>query len=178
MSKTNYMLFGTVIGTCGIAWTEHGIRTVQLPEINETATRARLLARFPGAAEAPPSPEVVKARDNIVAMLYGMHVDVSDIRFDMARVPAFHQQVYQVASATRPGETLTYSEVAARLGMPATARAVGQAVGKNPLPIVIPCHRILAKGGSGLSAHGAAATKMRLLAIEGVRPIGAPAIVD
>jgi methylated-DNA-[protein]-cysteine S-methyltransferase len=180
MSKTNYMLFGTVIGTCGIAWTEYGIRAVQLPEINETATRARLLARFPGATEAPPSPEASRARDDIVAMLHGMPVDVSDIRLDMARVPAFHQQVYQVASATKPGETLTFSEVAARLGMPATARAVGQALGKNPLPIVIPCHRILAKGGKGnsFSAHGAAATKMRLLAIEGFRPCGAPAHFD
>jgi methylated-DNA-[protein]-cysteine S-methyltransferase len=174
------MLFGTVIGTCGIAWTEQGICAVQLPEINESETRARLLARRPGAVEAAPSLEAARARDDIVALLHGMQIDVSGIRLDMARVPQFHQQVYQIACKTKSGETLTYGEVAARLGMPGAARAVGLALGKNPLPIVIPCHRILAKGGKtgGFSTYGGAATKMRLLAIEGFRPGGAPGLLD
>jgi methylated-DNA-[protein]-cysteine S-methyltransferase len=87
----------------------------------------------------------------------------------MTRVPAFHRAVYAVARAIPPGETLTYGEVARRLGDPGSARAVGQALGRNPFAIIVPCHRVVAAGGAtgGFSAHGGAATKRRILAIEG-----------
>ena len=67
------------------------------------------------------------------------------------------------------GATRTYGEVAAELGDPGAARAVGQALGRNPFPIIVPCHRVLAAAGrpGGFSAHGGVATKLRLLAIEG-----------
>ncbi len=103
---------------------------------------------------------------------------LSGIRLDMDAVPAFHRQVYAVARTIEPGSTLTYGEVARRLGMPGAARAVGQALGKNRFAIIVPCHRVLAKGGKigGFSAHGGVATKLRLLAIEGAEPTAKPGL--
>jgi len=93
----------------------------------------------------------------------------------MDQVPAFHRRVYEVARAIPPGMTLSYGEIAARAGAPGAARAVGQALGRNPFPIVVPCHRVLAAGGKigGFSAQGGIATKRRMLAIEGAQLNGA-----
>ncbi len=79
-----------------------------------------------------------------------------------------------------PGETLTYGEVAARIGEPGAARAVGTALGQNPFPIVVPCHRVLAANGrtGGFSARGGVATKMRMLSIERARTGSAPTLFD
>jgi methylated-DNA-[protein]-cysteine S-methyltransferase len=97
----------------------------------------------------------------------------------MADVAPFPRRVYEVARKIPAGATFSYGEVAARLGAPRAARAVGQALGRNPLPILVPCHRVLAAGGKpgGFSANGGVATKLRLLAIESVqaKSAGAPA---
>ncbi|HZP27547.1 MAG TPA: MGMT family protein, partial [Acidimicrobiia bacterium] len=89
---------------------------------------------------------------------------------DMHGIPRFHQRVYEAARAVPVGTTVTYGELAARVGSPASARAVGQAMAANPFPIVVPCHRVLSAGGrlGGFSATGGLATKRRMLAIEGV----------
>ena len=86
----------------------------------------------------------------------------------MEGVAGFHRRVYDAARAIPPGKTLAYGEIAERIGAPGAARAVGQALGRNPFPIVVPCHRVLAAGGKigGFSAHGGTATKRRMLAIE------------
>jgi methylated-DNA-[protein]-cysteine S-methyltransferase len=101
--------------------------------------------------------------------LAGKDCDLGWVRLDMEGLPPFHKRVYEVAR-TIPGEaTLTYGEVARRMGAPQAARAVGQALGRNPFPVVVPCHRVVAAGGrlGGFSAHGGTSTKERLLAIEG-----------
>jgi methylated-DNA-[protein]-cysteine S-methyltransferase len=171
-----HTLFPTAIGTCGIAWGEHGIVGCQLPEASPEATQARLLKRCPDAAEAEPPPEVQAAIDGVVALLAGGNPDLSGIPLELEGVPAFHAAVYAVARTIPPGATLTYGEVARRLGDPRVARAVGQALGRNPFAPIVPCHRVLAAGGKtgGFSAHGSVATKLKLLAIEGVQ-IGADA---
>ena len=132
--------------------------------------RARLLRRFPDATEAPPPPAVQSAIDGIVALLDGKSSDLSSVSLDMDGVPDFHQRVYEVARTIPPGSTLSYGEIAARLGEPAwpAARDVGQALGQNPFPIVVPCHRVLAANGKlgGFSARGGLNTKLRLLSIE------------
>ena len=89
----------------------------------------------------------------------------------MDGVPEFHRRVYEAARAIPPGNTLSYGDIAKRVGAPGAARAVGQALGRNPFPIVVPCHRVLAAGGKigGFSAQGGVATKRRMLAIEGAR---------
>jgi methylated-DNA-[protein]-cysteine S-methyltransferase len=87
----------------------------------------------------------------------------------MEGVPEFHQRVYEVARTIPPGNTLSYGDIAARLGSPRAARAVGQALGRNPFAIVVPCHRVLGAGGKigGFSAQGGIDTKRRMLALEG-----------
>jgi methylated-DNA-[protein]-cysteine S-methyltransferase len=164
-----FALFETPIGTCALAWSPRGITAVQLPERDARETRARMLRRFPPAREAPPPHEARLAIDAICGLLHGAAVDLSFITLDMDGVPGFHQRVYDVTRRIPPGRTLTYGEIAARLGSPGSARAVGGALGRNPFAIVVPCHRVIAAGGSmgGFSANGGVATKLRLLAIEG-----------
>lgn len=164
-----FTLFDTPIGACGIAWRGNAIAGVQLPESNERATRARLQRRFPEAGDVAPPPSVRRAIDAIRALLRGGATDLSALALDMDGVPAFHQRVYEAARAVPPGKTVSYGEIATRLGAPGSARAVGQALGRNPFAIVVPCHRVTAASGrlGGFSANGGASTKLRLLAIEG-----------
>ena len=164
-----FTLFETAIGRCGVAWSDRGLVGVQLPEATEVEARERMLRRFPAAAETPPPPKVQLAIDAIVALLQGEPSDLSAIALDMEGVAPFHRRVYEVARTIPPGKTLAYGDVAARAGAAGAARAVGQALGRNPFPIIVPCHRVVAAGGKigGFSAHGGTATKRRMLAIEG-----------
>jgi methylated-DNA-[protein]-cysteine S-methyltransferase len=171
MTPRGFALFTTAIGTCGIAWSDRGIVAVQLPEHDEDATRGRLARRSAGAREASPPSEIQRAIDAIVSLLAGGSSDLSFITLDMEGVPDFHRRVYELARTIPPGATLSYGDIAARLGDPGSARAVGQALGRNPFVIVVPCHRVLAAGGKtgGFSANGGQATKLTLLAIEGAQ---------
>jgi methylated-DNA-[protein]-cysteine S-methyltransferase len=174
-----FTLFDTAIGGCAIAWGARGIACVQLPEANDLTTRARVLQRFPRAREAAPPSEVERARDSIVAYLRGEPGDLSSIPLDMDLVPPFHRRVYEAARSIPQGTTITYGALAARAGAAGSARAVGQALARNPFAIIVPCHRVVAAGGriGGFSANGGIATKSRLLAIEG-RVQGAPGLFD
>jgi methylated-DNA-[protein]-cysteine S-methyltransferase len=180
MLANGFALFDTAIGRCGVAWGERGIAGVQLPEAGERETRARMLQRFPAAGEAAPPLEVQRVVDRIVALLRGEVNDLSTVKLDMDEVPAFHRRVYEAARVIPPGMTLSYGDIAARVGAPGAARAVGQALGRNPFPIIVPCHRVLAAGGKigGFSAQGGIATKRRMLAIEGVQLNGTTPLFD
>jgi len=123
-----FSLFDTAIGRCGIAWSEHGVTGVQLSEPREAETRARLLRRFPGAREAAPPHDVQRTVDGIVALLSGEPRPLDAVALDMDGVLPFHRQVYEVARTIPPGATRSYGEIAARLGEPALARDVGQAL--------------------------------------------------
>lgn len=180
MTTEGFALFDTPLGHCGIAWGERGLAGLLLPEHSLAQTRARMQRLFPRLHEVPPSPEVHAAITRIRALLNGERDDLSDIVLDMSDVPPFHQRVYEVARAIPPGRTLTYGEVAARIGEPGAARAVGQALGHNPFAPVVPCHRVLAVGArsGGFSAGGGVATKLRMLQIEGAQIGGAPGLFD
>jgi len=180
MMASGFALFNTAIGRCGVAWGERGVAGVQLPEAGERETRARMLQRFPAAGETAPPPEVQRVIDRLVALLRGEASDFSTIALDMDEVPAFHRRVYEAARAIPAGMTLSYGDIAARVGAPGAARAVGQALGRNPFPIIVPCHRVLAAGGKigGFSAQGGVATKRRMLAIEGVQLNGAAPLIE
>ena len=169
--KAGFALFSTAIGRCGVAWGPAGITAVQLPEVDEAATRARLLRRAGGGAEAIPPRPVADAVREMTALLASGPSTLAEIALDWSGLPPFHIRVYEAARAIGPGETVTYGDLARRLGSPGGARAVGQALGKNPFAIVVPCHRVLAAGGKpgGFSAVGGAQTKLRMLAIERVR---------
>jgi methylated-DNA-[protein]-cysteine S-methyltransferase len=172
MHELAYTLFRTAIGACGIAWGARGIVAVQLPEANESATLARLLRAHCGAGRRRPALEMRPTIDDIVALLGGQPRDLQHARLDMAQVPPFHQRVYGIVRKIPAGQTRSYGEVAALCGERGAARAVGQAMARNPFPIIVPCHRVLAAGGKsgGFSASGGVGTKLRLLAIEGALP--------
>jgi len=166
---TGVAFFETALGLCGVAWNSHGIAGLQLPEAHPAGTRRRLRARHPEAQEMERPAAVQQACDAVVALLQGGKADLSRITLDLAGLPAFDRRVYEVVRAVPPGVTTTYGAIAGVLGEPGAARAVGRALGRNPFPIVVPCHRVLATGGrlGGFSARGGVATKLRILAIEG-----------
>lgn len=174
MTAYSFALFDTEIGVCGIVWNARGIAGVQLPETNERATRARLSRRFSGANEMPPPQHVERTIDGIVALLGGEKRDLADVAIDTEELPAFNRKVYDIARTIPAGATMTYGEIADRLGDRTLARDVGQALGQNPIPLIVPCHRVLAAGGrtGGFSASGGVVTKLRLLTIEGAQPNG------
>lgn len=180
VTAPRFALFDTTLGRCGIAWGERGVVGVQLPETREPETRARLLERFPNASEASPPPDVQHALDGIVALLRGEARDLSAVSLDMERVPPFNRRVYDAARAIPAGATLSYGEIATQLGEPGAARAVGQALGRNPFAILVPCHRVLAACGKigGFSANGGITTKLRLLSIEGAHANGQLALFE
>lgn len=179
MMTRNFSIFDTVLGACGIVWTARGIAGVQIHDGSERATRAGLLRRFPGAREAAPPADVQYAIDGIGALLRGERPDLNDVTIDTEHLPAFNRKVYDITRAIPPGSTLTYGEIAERLGDKLLARDVGQALGQNPIPLIVPCHRVLASGGKsgGFSASGGVVTKLRLLTIEGAQPNG-PTLFD
>ena len=162
MAIPGFAHFDTAIGRCRIAWGEHGVTSVHLPPTSGQVAPER-------SRDTPPPPDVQHAIDDIVALLNGQATDLRDVQLDMEGVPSFHRRVYEVARGIAPGATLTYGEIATRIGEPGSARAVGVALGRNPFPIIVPCHRVLAAGGKagGFSAPGGVRTKLRLLEIEG-----------
>jgi methylated-DNA-[protein]-cysteine S-methyltransferase len=166
---THYCLFDTAIGPCGVAWSERGLTRLQLPESDRSATEKRLRARAAEASQAAPA-AIDQLIVDIQAYMTGRSVDFASVAIDLANVEPFESKVYAAARAIPWGKTVSYGELARQTGSPAAARAVGQALGRNPVPVVIPCHRILAKNHriGGFSAPGGTFTKERLLALEGV----------
>ncbi|HEX4411113.1 MAG TPA: methylated-DNA--[protein]-cysteine S-methyltransferase [Xanthobacteraceae bacterium] len=179
MSDIGFTLFDTAIGRCGIVWNARGIAKVGFPEKDDEATRKRLLRRFPEAVETTPSADMQRVIDDVIALLAGERRDLSHVPVDLSPLPDFNRRVYEIVRTIPPGATLSYGEIAERLGDKMLARDVGQAMGQNPVPIIVPCHRVLAAGGKmgGFSAPGGAKTKLRLLEIEGAQP-GGPTLFD
>lgn len=180
MSAHGFALFETAIGWCGVAWSAAGIAGLVLPESDPEKTRALLARRHPGARQGPPPPAVESALDAIRALLRGEPRSLDTIVLDLSDISPFYRRVYDAARSIRPGATLSYGDIAVRIGSPGSARAVGQALGKNPFPIVVPCHRVLGANGKtgGFSAYGGTATKLRLLSIEGARPAAQRSLFD
>jgi methylated-DNA-[protein]-cysteine S-methyltransferase len=175
-----FALFDTAIGVCGIVWTARGINAVQLPLPDEDRTRARIRQRCGSLAAAIPPASVRAAIDGIIELLEGKPKDLSDVALDLDGVCEFDRGVYDIARTIPPGRTMTYGDIARRLGGVELSRDVGQALGRNPCPIVVPCHRVLAAGGKpgGFSANGGVATKLKMLAIEGAAVNHTPSLFD
>lgn len=163
-----YTLFATPIGTCGIAWRDGSVVGVGLPEADDEDVASKMRERS-GEHPARRVPEfIATAISEIRRLLKGEAADLSKIAVSMDGLPPFHQRVYELTRTIAPGTTLTYGEVADRVGSPGGARAVGQALGRNPLAIIVPCHRVLAAGNKpgGFTAAGGITTKLAMLAIE------------
>lgn len=155
------ILFETTLGTCGIDWSERGVTHVSLPG-------PRLTGTPPHAATGVPR-SVREAIARIVALLAGGDDDLRDVELDETGIDDFRRAVYAATRAVGPGATAGYGDIAKAIGRPDAARAVGAALGANPFPIVVPCHRVVASTGAltGFSAPGGVATKRRMLEIEG-----------
>ena len=169
MAGQSFAIFDTAIGPCGIVWGERGISGVQLPMSNEEKTRKRILQRNGDIPEAEPTAEVGRAIQAIKELLTGKPNDLSGVVLDLDGVPEFNRGVYDIARTIPPGKTMTYGDIAKKLGGVELSRDVGQALGRNPCPIVVPCHRVLAAGNKpgGFSANGGVVTKLKMLQIEG-----------
>lgn len=161
-------LFDTPIGACGLVWGPAGVARVQLPEPTARATAAKLAALHPASAERALDATARPIVDAIVALLSGERRDLGFVPLDQSACSPFQRRVAQLARGIPPGETRTYGALARALGDVRLSRAVGGALGQNAFALVVPCHRVLAASGAGgFSASGGAATKLRLLEIEG-----------
>ncbi len=169
MASTGLLLFETALGFCGLVFSSEGICGVALPETGPDRVLASLRKRFPTAGRLAPTDAARQAKAGILALLRGRASELSAVPLDLAGVPPFSREIYGVVRRIPPGSTMTYGEVAAAVGRPRAARAVGQAMRKNPVPLLVPCHRVLGKDGAlvGFSAPGGTRTKGRLLRLEG-----------
>tara|TARA_R110002020_G_scaffold10961_17_gene41636 strand:- start:253 stop:789 length:537 start_codon:yes stop_codon:yes gene_type:complete len=167
-------IFDTALGLFGIGWTDIGLARVQLPGLDAAALAARL--NRDGARPGDPSRQINALINRIEDYASGEAMDFSDVTLDLHRQPPFHRRVYAALRGCGWGQTTSYGALARQLGDVTLSRAVGQAMGANPMPLVIPCHRVLASSGKagGFSAPGGAGAKLRMLALEGVS-VGAPA---
>lgn len=168
-----YQLFETALGWLGIAWSENGIAGIQTPDSDRDATERRLKRRFADRHLEPATvtpPAIRAAMDLLMRYAEGEAVTFDALALDLSGAPDFNRDIYRVASELRYGETVTYGELARRAGHEGLARETGKALGENPVPIIVPCHRIVAAGGKigGFSAPGGSRTKVRLLTLEGV----------
>jgi len=155
------LTFPTAIGTCGIEWSDAGVTRVALPGM-----RARISRPARGKPDAPePVRDAIAA---IVALLDGEQTDLRWVVLDESAVDSFRRSVYAATREIAPGSTASYGDIARAIGKPDAPRAVGHALGENPFPVVVPCHRVLSSAGAlhGFSAPGGIATKRRMLEIE------------
>ena len=180
LSTQKFALFDTAIGLCGIAWNDVGVLAIRLPFSSGDKMRVHLRDRFGGLEEPEPPSQIRQAIDAITALMDGEAADLSNIVLDTTRVTDFNCRVYEITRAIPPGSTLTYGDIAKRLGDVELARDVGQALGQNPFAIVVPCHRVLGAGSKpgGFSAPGGRSTKLRMLAIENAYVNHTPLLFD
>ena len=167
-AAARYTLFDTAIGRCGIAWRSGLVVSTALPGSDDVATVRHLLRRLPDATQAEADGVAANAISLVQRLLSGEPVALSVIPVDLDSCPAFERQIYALLRDVPTGATVTYGELAERAGSPGAARAVGMAMGRNPIPIIVPCHRVLASNGrsGGFSAPGGVKTKFRILQIE------------
>ena len=166
-TPTTMITFDTALGRCAVRWSDAGITGVLLP----------VPSRRPGPAvedgvEVPPF--VRRAIEGMTAVLGGGSPDLSDVPLDERGIDELRRAVYAATRVIPPGTTRTYGEVARAIGRPDGARDVGAALARNPCPILVPCHRVVAANGAltGFSAPGGLATKRRMLELEGAPRYG------
>jgi methylated-DNA-[protein]-cysteine S-methyltransferase len=173
----HFSLFPTALGDCGIAWSSDTVVATRLPEKSAADTGGHLAART-GATKGAPPPAIQRAIASITALLEGERTDLAFIACDFSSIDPFATKVYAATRAIPAGETLTYGAIAVQLGDKLLAQNVGQALGRNPFPIIVPCHRVIGANSklTGFSANGGVETKLRMLAIEGARIDSAPGL--
>jgi methylated-DNA-[protein]-cysteine S-methyltransferase len=176
MSQLRFAIVPTARGAFGAAWNETGIVRTWMHDRSPEATRREILRAFPDALEDDPPARTAADLADVTALLAGAPRRLG-AALDMRGIPEFDRRVYELARTVPPGETITYGAIAKALGEePMRARDVGQALARNPFAPIVPCHRVVAAGGQlgGYSAPGGAATKRRLLELEGAAIVSPP----
>jgi methylated-DNA-[protein]-cysteine S-methyltransferase len=171
-ARETYLVFETANGFCAIAWNDAGVTRFRLPDSSADAAERHLLRRLPDAAPGTAPQPVADAITAAKRYFAGEKVDFSDVALDLGEQDELSARIYAAARRVGYGETTTYGALAKQLGGDwDMARDVGQAMAKNPVPLIIPCHRVLAAGGKvgGFSAPGGTDSKKRMLELEGVR---------
>jgi methylated-DNA-[protein]-cysteine S-methyltransferase len=170
----HFVLFETAIGRCALLWRGGLVIGAALPARDEATMRERIARRWPDASESEAPAFVADAVALVVRLLAGEKVDLARVPLDLGAGSELERKVWDAARRIPCGEVRTYGDIAREIGMPGAAQAVGAALGRNPIPIVVPCHRVLAASGrsGGFSAPGGVATKFRMLEIEGARRPG------
>ena len=175
-AAASHAVFETALGFFGVIWSEAGLVRLLLPQASREAVARRMLrlqgVTGDGGARPPWVGRLIAA---VSAYAEGREVEFGEVPLDLAGVDDFCLDIYAATRALAYGQTTTYGELARRAGHAGLARETGAALGANPVPLVVPCHRVLAAGGriGGFSAPGGAAAKERMLALEGVR-LGPP----
>ena len=178
MKSLAFSLFETHLGYCGIAWKmnilpneTHAVVYFQLPEATVGATEAKIAKYCQVASASQPPAEINALMHKVANHFTGETRDFQDIALDLSGCGDFARQVYSAAQKIPAGQTRTYGEIAKAIQRPAAARAVGHALGRNPIALIIPCHRVLAANGNlcGFSAYGGVNMKQKMLALEGVK---------
>lgn len=163
--------FKTKIGSMAIAWEGNKIVAVNMPEKSSAILLEKIRERFsaPELRWSKNAPEFI----SITAEKITKHLDGNPQKFslkdlELEKTAPFHKKVYENTLRVPAGTVLTYGELAKKAGSPKASRAVGQAMAKNPFPIIIPCHRVVGGSGKlvGYSAHGGIETKKKILEIE------------
>ncbi len=159
----------TAFGWVGIAWSGRGLVALTLPR----PTEAETLLHLPPAAEPPPAPpaglDIAALCAKLVRYFRG-----EEVTFDEPLDPTigtdFQRRVWAATRAIPRGETRTYGDIARQIGVPGAARAVGQAMARNPWPIIVPCHRVVGHGGRLTGFGGGLDLKRRMLGLESADP--------
>lgn len=162
-----FTVFPTAWGVAALAWTRAGVCGLWLPEQRRERLLERLTADLDGGREQKPDASVARAVDEIQRYFEGERVKFS-ATLDLSFATPFARKVYAALRRIPYGRTATYSEIATAVGSPLACRAVGGANARNRIPLLIPCHRVIAAGGKlgGFSAPGGIETKLRLLDLE------------
>ena len=164
---TSMVTFETELGRCALRWTDAGISGVLLPKAGGRPG--------PAIEDGVAVPEFVReAIEGIVAVMAGEARDLRDVPLDERAIDDFRRAVYAATRDIPAGTTRSYGEVARAIGRPDGARDVGTALARNPFPIIVPCHRVVAANGAltGFSAPGGLETKRRMLELEGAPGYG------
>jgi methylated-DNA-[protein]-cysteine S-methyltransferase len=165
---TYYAICSTPIGWCGVVSSRAAIQRIFLAEEEQEGLLAVIFRHFPGScAGAEACREAVEFLTRYFQKGVALRLPGN---LDFGPATAFQRRVWDVAVSIPFGQVRTYGWLAARLGRPGAARAVGTALGRNPLPLLVPCHRIVCSSGlpGGFSAAGGSGLKRLLLEHEGI----------
>ncbi|MBN2021775.1 MAG: MGMT family protein [Pirellulales bacterium] len=159
--------FGSALGWFAVLGAWGAVCRVTFGHADRQAAVATLWRGEPPSV-APPGEALADLAARLAEYAAGQPVDLTDVPVDLAQLGEFHRRVLELCRGIPYGGTVTYGQLADRVGRPGAARAVGGAMAANPCPIVIPCHRVVAASGrlGGFSSPGGTAIKRRLLELE------------